>query len=472
MRTIRQQLTWKLLLGFALPLLLGGLAVYLLTRAALFEQFNTTLRAQAIAITAATWQIGERTEVEIPDSLMRESHKHGTTSFFQIWQMDGTTLRRSESLHAADLPLRYRTIARPKFWNLTLPSGATGRAIGIKFTPKISTENRRSSAPGEAILVVASDCDELDEALTTLALVLLGCGAALLTVIIVIVPRLLRRELAPLNALAERAASVNAESLATRFPTDGLPGELAPISTRLNDLLARLEQSFERERQFSADLAHELRTPVAELRSLAEVALKWPDARDPNADRETLAIALQMEAIVTRLLALLRCERGQLPVATERVALGPLVKSVWQPFAVRAANKELTVTVNAIDGMDVQTDPVLLRSILTNLVDNAVEYTPRGGSMNIEAAVKDGQFLLRVTNTTECLAPEDLTHFFERFWRKESARSDSKHVGLGLSLTKGFCERLGLQFGAQFVDRSTLSITVTGPTTPTEKRPN
>ena len=160
-------------------------------------------------------------------------------------------------------------------------------------------------AGSEAILVVASDRDDLDEALAALALALLGCGAALLAVTIVIVPRLLRRELAPLNELAERAAHVNADSLATRFPSDGLPGELAPISGRLNDLLARLEQAFERERQFGADLAHELRTPIAELRSLAEVALKWPDAREATTDRETLAIALQMEGIVTRLLALL-----------------------------------------------------------------------------------------------------------------------------------------------------------------------
>ena len=330
---------------------------------------------------------------------------------------------------------------------------------------------QRPSAPMDVVLVVASDTDELEETLGALAFALFGCGAALLAVTFVIVPRLLRRELAPLNELAERAARVNAESLATRFPTNGPPGELVPIAQRLNDLLARLQQSFERERQFSADLAHELRTPIAELRSLAEVALKWPDAREATTDRETLAIALQMEGIVTRLLALLRCERGQLPVAAERVALAPLIQSVWQSFAERAVAKELIVTVNATDGTEVQTDPVLLRSILTNLMDNAVEYTPRGGTITAEGAVKDGRFLLRVMNTTDSLTAEDVTHFFERFWRKESARSDSKHAGLGLSLAKAFCECLGLQLGAQFLDHSTLSIMVTGPTTIAEKRP-
>jgi len=471
-RTIRQRLTWKLLLGFTLPLLLGGVGVFLLTRAALLEQFDTTLRAQAIAITTATKLIGERIDVEFPDSLMRESDERGPTGFSQVWRMDGTTLRRSESLQASDLPLRYGTVERPKFWNLPLPSGASGRAIGIKFTPKTSMDGGRSSAPVEAILVVASDRDELDEALTDLALALLGCGAALLAVTIVIVPRLLRRELAPLNQLAERAAAVNAESLATRSPSDGLPGELGPISRRLNDLLARLEQSFERERQFGADLAHELRTPIAELRSLAEVALKWPDARDATTDRETLAIALQMEGIVTRLLALLRCERGQLPVATERVAIAPLIQSVWRPFAERAAGKELTVAVTAPDGIEVLTDPVLLRSVLTNLMDNAVEYTPRGGTISAQGTVTDARFVLRVTNTTDSLTGEDVTHFFERFWRKESARSDSKHAGLGLSLARAFCECLELQLDAQFVDHNTLSIRVTGLTARAEKPPN
>jgi two-component system sensor histidine kinase QseC len=469
MRTIRRQLTRKLLLGFALLLGLGGLVVFLLTRAALLEQFDATLRAQAIAIVSAARQDHGSIDFEIPNSLVRATDKHA--SFFQIWRMDGTTLQRSGPLHDPDLPLRYGSLDRPKFWNLTLPSGVAGRAIGVKFTPN-SLPEVLQPAPTDVILVVASDSDELDEALSDLAFALLGYGGALLMVIIVIVPRLLRRELAPLNALAERAASVNAESLATRFPADGLPGELAPICRRLNDLLARLEQSFERERQFSADLAHELRTPIAELRSLAEVALKWPDAREATTDRETLAIALQMEGIVTRLLMLLRGERGQVPVATDRVALAPLIKSVWQPFAERAAARDLKVAVNTADGIEVRTDPVLLRSILTNLIDNAVEYTPRGGSIGAESAVKDGRFVLRVTNTVENLTAEDVSHFFERFWRKESARSDSKHAGLGLSLAKTFCECLGLQLGARLVDPSTLSITVTGPIATAEKRPN
>jgi len=90
----------------------------------------------------------------------------------------------------------------------------------------------------------------------------------------------------------------------------------------LNDLLERIGASFERERRFSADLAHELRTPLAELRSQAELALKWPDARATNADADTLAISLRMEHLVTRLLAIARAEAGHAGAACERLDIG------------------------------------------------------------------------------------------------------------------------------------------------------
>lgn len=463
MRTIRRQLTWKLLLAFALPLVFGGIAVFLSTRAALLEEFDTALRTKALAIMTVTRQIGERVDVNVTDSFMRESDEEDAPGFFQMWRTDGTTLKRSVSAPASGLPSRFGTLDRPRFWNLTLPSGSAGRAIGFNFAPQMSKEEHPSSAPGEIILVVASDRHELDETLAALAFALLGCGAGLLAVTVVVVPRLLRRELAPLDALAERATHIHAGSLATRFPTSSLPGELMPISSRLNDLLARLEQSFERERRFSADLAHELCTPIAELRALAEVALKWPEAREATTDREALAIAVQMQGVVTRLLALLRSEHEQLPVVTEHVRLAPLIESVWRPFAERAAGKQLKVTRAVPNEAEVETDPVLFRSILTNLVDNAVEYTPSGGTVRVETEVGTIQFTLQVTNTCGDLTPQDVSHFSERFWRKDGARSDPEHSGLGLSLVKAFSERLGLQLEAGLVDSSTVSITVTGP---------
>jgi len=117
--------------------------------------------------------------------------------------------------------------------------------------------------------------------------------------------------------------------------------------------------------------------------------------REAATDREALAIAMQMEGVVTRLLALLRNEHAQLPVLTECVHLAPLIEGVWRPFTERAAGKQLKVTRTVSDGAEVETDPVLLRSILTNLLDNAVEYTPRGGTVRVEAKAETTQFTLQ-----------------------------------------------------------------------------
>jgi two-component system sensor histidine kinase QseC len=470
MRTIRQQLTRKLLLGFGLLLGCGGVAVYFLTRAALLDQFDETLRTKANAISSATEQRGKRITVELSEQLMRESDERVAEDFFHLRRMDGTTVRRSKSLADADLPSRFGTFERPRYWNLTLPPGFRGRAIGYTFSPRHSREGEPAEIT-ELAIVVASDRRELDETLATLALVLAASGALLLVATTLIVPRVLRRELAPLDQLAEQAGRINADSLSTRFPADSVPGELKPISERLNNLLSRLEQSFERERQFSADLAHELRTPIAELRSLADLALKWPETRPAETDRDSLAIAVQMEGIVVRLLELLRSERGQLAIARESILLAPLAEKVWQPFAERAAEKRLDVVRNVPDDAEIQSDPVLLRSILTNLIDNAAEYTPRGGTVRIDAGVGCGRFTVRVSNTIEHLEPADLTRFFDRFWRKDPARSGAKHSGLGLSLARAFAQALGCELTATIDGESRLVLTLSGPAAPAPMKP-
>src|ERR1022692_412256 len=364
MKTIRQQLTRALLSGFALLLGAGGVGVYLSTRAALLQQFDETLRAKANAISSSTEQHGKRIGLEISEDSMREYDENVPVEFFQLRRLDGTAVRRSKSLGEADLPVLYGTIRHPKFWNLTLPSHYRGRAIGYEFQPRSAREGEvATTEPVELSIVLASDRRELDETLAVLAVVLLGCGALLLVATGLIVPRVLGRGLAPLNQVAEQTTRINADSLSTRFPIDSLPGELKPIGERLNNLLSRLEQSFERERQFGADLAHELRTPVAELRNLAELALKWPESRPEETDRDTLAIAIQMEGIGVRLLELLRSERGQLVPNREMILFSALIENIWQPFADKAAAKQLKVTRNVPDDAKIESDPVLLRSI-------------------------------------------------------------------------------------------------------------
>jgi len=460
MKTIRRQLTRKLLLTVGLLLGAGGFTVYVCARVALQGGFDAALRAKAQALATLTRQNDSGPEMDFSDEHMR-GFEEGGADFFELWDAASRTAERSRSLRDGHLPCRHGTLEKPVFWNLTLPEGRRCRAVGFEFRPQNSEDEPANGSFPEAILVVASVRRELDRTLTTLQVVLAGCGLLLLAATAVVVPRVLRRELKPLQTLAAEAAQIDAATLSARFATEGLPGELAPITARLNELLARLDDSFERERRFSSDVAHEFRTPVAELRSLAELAIKLPDARAADADHETLAIALHLESILTRLLALARGERDGLPVQRERVELAAFVRDVCDPFREKAAARELDFKVRTPANAQAETDPVLLRSILRNLVDNAVAYTPRGGVVEVEAAAANGRLTLRVMNTTDDLEERDLPHLFERFWRKDAARPADGHTGLGLSMARTFAGAIGCELSATLVGPARLAVALT-----------
>jgi len=460
MKTIRQQLTRKLLLTVGLLIGAGGLGVYFCARTVLLAQFDAALRAKAQALTTLTERKGSRLEIEFSDEHMR-GFEAGGRDFFELWQADAKPVERSRSLRDTHLPLRYGTMEAPLAWSLTLSNGQPARAVGLKFRPQNSDDQTQDAAPAEAILVVASLRHDLDRTFAILQLVLAGSGLLLLAATALVVPRVLRRELTPLQRLAAEAARIDAAMLSARFPTNGLPGELVPITTRLNELLARLEDSFARERRFTSDVAHEFRTPVAELRALAELAIKLPDTRTANTDHEILAIALHLEGILNHLLALSRGERGELPVKAERVALAPLVKGVCEKFQAKATARQLVLACRVEATAETDTDESLLRSILTNLVDNAVEYAPCGGTVQVEASTENGGFTLRVVNLVENLNEHDLPHLFERFWRKDAARSPDGHTGLGLSIARVLAHAIGCELTASFAGPKRLEMTLT-----------
>ena len=458
MNSIRRRLTTTILPGFGLLLVFSSAAIYFLTRAALLREFDSGLRSRALTIMSLTEQGRDGIQVELPDPLFRDVDGDTTPQFYELWQTNGTVLARSDSLNTVDLPRHSGSATEPVYWNLGIPGGRSGRAIGLKFAPKSEDEGAKLSSPSEAIIVVAADRRSLDSTLATLAGVLVLTG--LLTVIITVplVSVSLRQGHAPLEELARRAAAINADSLHTRFPVDSLPTELRPIATRMNDLLARLQASFERERRFSADLAHELRTPLAELRSHAEVAMEWPEGEATEKHRQTLEIALQMEAMVTRLLELTRCENGKISPQFESVLLAPLVQQVWQSVIHKANGRKLAFVFDMPQNATIQTDRTLFRSILANLFSNAVEYSPTNGRGEIRWAGDRGEFT--VSNSVHDLNADDVPHLFERLWRKDKSRTGSEHCGLGLALTREFAELLGFDIQARFTDERTLTISL------------
>ncbi len=448
MKSIRRRLTRELL-AVSLVLLVGGwVAFFFAARKELFEQLDATLRARALTLTTLTvWERGSL-RLEAADRLGREFGLARPRDFFEVWDADGRPLLRSESLAGADLAPPPAAAGRRVSWNVNLPPGRRVRAMALYFQPRQEADGRTALPPAaEVRLAVATTRQELDEALAEL-LTIAGLGGILLVgVVLWGVPRVLRRGLRPLDAMAERVAGIEVDSLARRLEVSDLPQELRPIAARLNELLARLEASFERERRFSADLAHELRTPIAELRSLAECALKWPEAREPSTDRDVLASARHMETLVTQLLALARGEQGQVQARLVKSQLDEGVREAWAPFAARASARSLQLYLELAPVAAV-VDPFILRSILNNLFDNAVDYTPAGGEIRVSLETVGTGARLRLANAVDGFEAADLPLLFDRFWRKEAARSGQQHLGLGLPLARTYALAMGWSLSA------------------------
>lgn len=467
MKSIRRQLTRQLMLGTLLIAGCGGTAAFLTMRTAVQRQFDESLLGKARAVCVLTaWERKGHLHLEMADARPLGFTDGGTENFFQLWLTSGKSIARTPSAPFAELPRSEKPSSTPEFRNLTLPGGAAGRSVSFTFIPRYEDEDddekHPTSAPELAVITVASTREPLDTTLHTLLAALSLSTGLLMVSAWVLVPRVLRRGMRPLDELADQVTGITVDTLSMRFSESGTPAEIAPIARRLNDLLERIGASFGRERRFSADLAHELRTPLAELRSQAELALKWPDARAATADADTLAIALRMEHIVTRLLALARVEGGLTLKIAERVIIDSAVQAAWRPFVERAAARKLCVSFRLPHDLAVATDPALLREILANLFSNAVDYTPEGGEVEITANRTDKTFSLTVANSVKDLNAADVEEMFDRFWRKEAARSDGEHAGLGLALARSYAHALGWELSAVLDDTPRLTFKLAG----------
>lgn len=446
MKSLRGQLTLRLLLGGALLFGTAGVALHWRLRTALTAEFDAALRASAQSLFAFTEQSQGKVLMELAGETMPQFVEPRGPNVYLLRETDGREVKRSPSLGEAALPLRAGTVGLPEYWDAALPDGRSMRFTGMLFPPHPEDEDPKNITPGlEAVLVVGRDRAPLDRRLDKLRAALVFIDAVALGALVALVLWSVRGGLAPLDQLGEGVAGVDAATLATRLPTETLPAELRPIAARLNELLARLEASFERERRFTANVAHELRTPLAELRALAEVNLATPATEEERAEswRDAFAITRRMESFSLRLLELARAEDPDRVVRRESVDLDAALRDAWKPWAARAGARRVEVQLTLPAGFVVPTDPVLLAVILGNLCGNAAEHAPVDTAFHVTASREAGTITLLFRNRAGDLTGEDIPRLFERFWKKDAARADARHQGLGLALAAEFAAMLG-----------------------------
>lgn len=307
-----------------------------------------------------------------------------------------------------------------------------------------------SGTPGEAVfpaepsppltlnLALARDTRQVDQALMTLRGMLALVGLATLFITGGVLWLTIRHSLRPLGVASGELATIGEADLSRRVTTQHAPAELLPVVERVNGLLGRLESAFARERAFSNEVAHELRTPLAGLRTTLEVAQGRSRSPEEYSEivQDSLTIALQMQGMIERLLQMARLEAGGLRPAMEPVLVSEAVTGAWGSLSEVASSRRLEVEWDLDTSLEVETDKHLLRLVLRNLLENAVAYVDHGGTVRIKARVaSDARWEVEVTNSGSVLTQSQAEQATQRLWRGQAARTDAGlHCGLGLSL--------------------------------------
>jgi signal transduction histidine kinase len=306
---------------------------------------------------------------------------------------------------------------------------------------------------------LAVDASEITDELNRLVWILVAVwtGATALSWIVVLWLR--RTVLEPVESLSRTIRDLSPTNLAARVPAHEAPLELQSVVARLNELLARVEAAFGRERSTIANLAHELRNPLSALRAKLEFGLLDEADHQHRALESGVALTQRMQSMINGLLTLTRIEAGQETPAARRVDVVPLLREAWSTVDPHARTRDIRVEWRIPAALELVTSPNHVALVFANLLDNAVSHGTAGSTVVVERVVRDGRAWLAFGNPfaapaqriARLPAARGGAEPIEPLWRRDPARSGDDHSGLGLSL----CDRVVRLLGGTLRVRQT-----------------
>ncbi len=417
MSSIRRTLLVWLLAGLAVIALAASAATYVAARREIGSLLDLQLKQLAYSTRIDDLLRGQRAGFDNPDVLPGTGITELVT---QIWDRDGVLVYWTQPGMGLPVPVRegYSTVNR---------NGRVWRVYTMVH--------------GSHALQIAQPQDERDALATQTALRTLIPFAALMPIFGVLIWLGVGTGLRPLESLSRAVGKRRPDAMAPIDET-GLPGELRPLGASLNGLLARLSDALSAQRRFTADAAHELRTPLAAL------TLQLDLARRSGTPGELVASLADLEAgvarashVVEQLMTLARVEPEALALQKSRCDLVAIAKDAIVARASLAERKKIDLGLARAEVASVDGDPTALAILLSNLVDNALRYTPPGGRIDVSVSCPDGVPVLEVADTGPGIPAAERERVFDRFYR--GAHADEPGSGLGLSIVKRIADAHG-----------------------------
>lgn len=427
--------------GILLVLLVVGPLVDSAISDALESEFDTAVVARTEAL-AILLEIEEgEVHFEFTDQAPPAFWREHDAEYFQIWVGEDRVVERSHSLGEDSLPRRVGTPGAPVLFDTVMPDGRPVRCAGVRYpivheddvAPPRATIGRR---PIPADVVVGMEREALDERIAStltasraarliVGVVFLACFVAG----IVLIARSLGR-------VRRGIESLDPETVGPVSWDHEPPLELRPLTRALDKTLEQLGDAVDRERRLLAGIAHELRTPVAELLTVAEVALERREEleRLQGGMEEARAVGLHMKSIVETLLRLTRARESGHLGEIRRVEMEAVWSRVRAGVDPEAQRRDISLEAEPFVGLPVHGNQTAVQVVLAIFTENAVLHAPTGSTVRVEAESSGAFVLVHLHNPAPDLTDADLDRMTEPFWRKEPARTHGRGVGLGLHL--------------------------------------
>jgi signal transduction histidine kinase len=419
-----RRIALAILLTCWLVLLAGGSASYFAIRRAVLEDLDASLvlRASSLPEVLGVTTSSNAAQLSLPPGdryILKDSIGHTLARP----GIEPGAARRAEVRHA-----HFATLA----------DGTHVRSVTLVFPA--------ARGAGEITIVYSRSAEGYDLLMGRLRLVFLVVGAVAGLLTAAVASRVARSALRPLRAAATTITSIDERTLDRRLDPSSLPTELRPMAERLNQMLARLEQGLRQRKQFMADAAHELRTPVSALLTSMEVALRRP-TRDATSLAQTMNDCIGDARVLRRLIAALleqfRTDAMASPSTVQEVDVSAILDLCADSLESSARQKRMALRRLYPAGLRFPTQIDRFRSITANLIDNALEYNAPGGWVEVTCEIGKTGLILTVRDGGNGISAERLPHVFEPFYHGDRERPvDSGHCGLGLYLVKSHVDAL------------------------------
>jgi two-component system sensor histidine kinase TctE len=481
MRSLTGTLYRRVILGTVVVLLIAGTILYISVTRQLIRQMDESLTDKVKTLALSIEEKPYGLEVDLEEMRAEDMEEAESPEYLSIGFPDGRIIYRSSVFNGIDLTGFNAPPTETSHGWSTVKGVGKVRSVHYSFQPGVDEEEEewgsiaadtgivvvKDAVPGDRVIIqLFRDTSNHTRFTEIFLLVLIGTGLGSIGVLSLTVWITIKKGAEPINELAARIEDMRDDDLADRLDEKTVLNELLPIARKFNLFLDRLEESFTRERGFTSDAAHELRTPLAGLKSTIEVALTRERATGEY--RATLQRALEMvhqlENLVESLLALARLESGQESSVVSHVHLQRFVSEVWGAYGSKAGLKNLEVSLNLNNSSASVIDRNLMTHVLDELFKNAVHYVDQGGFIRVDLFQDGSASSIRVSNSGSRVRGQDAERVFDRFWRGSESRDDTgTRFGLGLPIVRKMVQTMGGELEIETELGEEFRVTVTLP---------